>query len=343
MSLDLYPLREEELMLKQYFSDNGITTFSKPLDYDTFKELIIDSPIGKDNSFSEKISYMIEEEQFFMNQMDIDIFLHMRYLPPYLHKSDFFELSYVLDGEFTYYVSNQSFSMKKGDIVILAPNITHCSYTASDNGIQINILIRASTFENHFISLIPRDDLLHSFFMNALYSSSGGYFLEFITGDDTDLIKMILSLYDESIHNHRYKNTMLTSLLSSFFVLLIRKHENHVWLPGLCKGNLGENAIMMIEYMQKNYANVTLHYLANFFNYSDRQAQRIILSATGKTFKDNITELKMGHASKLLLETTKPIYEIAIELGFFDDSHFRRAFSSFYKMSPSAYRKELSK
>ena len=86
MSLDLYPLREEELMLKQYFSDNGITTFSKPLDYDTFKELIIDSPIGKDNSFSEKISYMIEEEQFFMNQMDIDIFLHMRYLPPYLHK-----------------------------------------------------------------------------------------------------------------------------------------------------------------------------------------------------------------------------------------------------------------
>ena len=337
-----YPLREEEQMLRQFLSDHQIGSFHEPLNYSEFEALLRRSPLWKIPEFREGISSSIKEDQFFSARADVTVFQHMRFLPPAWHQSEFFELACVLDGEFTYYLEDQVFPMKKGDITILAPNIPHCSYTADENGVQLNILVRASTFEEHFMALIPRDDLLYTFFNNALYTPGGGYCLQFITGEDMDVTKLLSGLDDEAGRNRRYKNEMLTALISVIFVTLVRNHESDIRIPGAGKSEVNERTILMLEYMQKNYATITLHHLAEFFNYSERQIQRIIVQTTGSSFKENITRLKMLHAGNFLLNTDLPIAKVAEITGYFDVSHFRKAFSSFYGVTPSEYRKPKS-
>jgi len=44
-----------------------------------------------------------------------------------------------------------------------------------------------------------------------------------------------------------------------------------------------------------------------------------------------------------LLEGSDPIVDIAISLGFFDQSHFTNVFTRLFRMSPGAYRKSFSR
>jgi len=49
--------------------------------------------------------------------------------------------------------------------------------------------------------------------------------------------------------------------------------------------------------------------------------------------------LRLTWAASQLSSTDDPIARIALEAGFFDQSHFTRAFRQSYGMTPLAYRK----
>lgn len=100
--------------------------------------------------------------------------------------------------------------------------------------------------------------------------------------------------------------------------------------------------VFILEYMQKNYTTITLSHLSDFFNYSERQMNRIIKTATGMTFGENIKKLRMNHAARLLSESSTAIRTIAELLGYYDVSNFRKIFKSYYGMTPSQYRDKKS-
>lgn len=58
----------------------------------------------------------------------------------------------------------------------------------------------------------------------------------------------------------------------------------------------------------------------------------------GITVNNYITELRLGMAVKLLVESDLSISEIAEETGFSDQSYFSKVFSAKYGISPSEYR-----
>lgn len=49
--------------------------------------------------------------------------------------------------------------------------------------------------------------------------------------------------------------------------------------------------------------------------------------------------LRLNHARALLEETDKTIATIALDVGFYDQSHFIKAFRKIYRISPNSYRK----
>jgi len=64
---------------------------------------------------------------------------------------------------------------------------------------------------------------------------------------------------------------------------------------------------------------------------------------TGKTFTEFITEVRIDHASRLLLETDQSISEIAFSSGFNNLSHFNHKFSELHDKSPRSFRKQMKK
>ncbi|MCR5101867.1 MAG: helix-turn-helix transcriptional regulator [Butyrivibrio sp.] len=131
---------------------------------------------------------------------------------------------------------------------------------------------------------------------------------------------------------------MLSALLSVFFVELLRFHEKDLEIPSMSRMALSDNIVFILEYMQKNYTTITLSHLSTFFNYSERQMQRIIESATGTSFSNNIKKLRMNKAAELLTTTNMTVSEIADSLGFYDCSSFRQSFKKYYGCSPRKFK-----
>lgn len=60
------------------------------------------------------------------------------------------------------------------------------------------------------------------------------------------------------------------------------------------------------------------------------------------TFIDSLTEIRLGHASRLLIATTKSVSEIAYETGFNNISNFNRIFKKKKGCTPKEFKKSYS-
>ncbi|MCR6720448.1 MAG: helix-turn-helix transcriptional regulator [Chitinophagaceae bacterium] len=79
--------------------------------------------------------------------------------------------------------------------------------------------------------------------------------------------------------------------------------------------------------------------MAKLANMTDVSFSRFFKSRTGITFIDSLVEMRLGHASRLLIDTTQSVAEIAYNCGFNNISNFNRLF----KRKKPARRRSLGK
>ena len=337
----LRPLRQFEKDLKEYYQYTGLSFPDHAISADQFAQMLKDHPPKK--PFSGYASRAgkernLEEISFFADSQNATVVQHVRYLPPVLHVQSFFELECVLEGKITCYIGDRKILLQQGDVLILAPNTNHSAATYEDSGIMVNLLVRSSTFEEHFLNLLPAESLLHQFFKKALYDRKDTPYLIFHTAGSDLLTRHIPALVAESEKNRRYKNSMLSAMVSVFLVELMRRHEQDVVVPSEGKYAMNEDTVFILQYLQNNNATITLSDLAGFFNYSERQLQRIILDVTGATFSDNIRNLRIANVKKLLESTNLTVADIAEKVGYYDASNLRHEFKKYCGMTPKEYR-----
>lgn len=71
---------------------------------------------------------------------------------------------------------------------------------------------------------------------------------------------------------------------------------------------------------------ITLGEAARIASMTESAFSRFFKLRTGMTFIDCVTEVRLGHASRMLISTTKTIAEIAYSCGFNNISNFNRVF-----------------
>ena len=95
-----------------------------------------------------------------------------------------------------------------------------------------------------------------------------------------------------------------------------------------------------IEYIRKHFTEaITVVELAEISHLSISALERRFKKHLGKTPRQYITEVRLEHARHLLLETNKPLADIAQATCFSDHSHFTRAYTKHFSNSPSQDRK----
>lgn len=96
----------------------------------------------------------------------------------------------------------------------------------------------------------------------------------------------------------------------------------------------------VVEFIRQNATrDCSLAVLSKVAGLSERQLRRRFQGEFGIGLSDFILKTKTHLAAKLLVETTEPIAEIALESGFCDQSAFTRAFRNKMGMPPAEYRK----
>lgn len=84
---------------------------------------------------------------------------------------------------------------------------------------------------------------------------------------------------------------------------------------------------------------VSLKEVSRIINMTETGFSRFFKLHTGKTYIDCLTETRLGHASRMLIDTTHNISEIAYDCGFNNISNFNRIFKKKKGCTPKELRR----
>lgn len=98
-----------------------------------------------------------------------------------------------------------------------------------------------------------------------------------------------------------------------------------------------------LEYMNQNFhKNITLGEVAKAVNMTEVSFSRFFKAKSGVTFIDSLLEVRLGHASRLLIDTSQSIAEVAYTCGFNNISNFNRLFKKKKRCTPTEFRENYA-
>ncbi len=136
----------------------------------------------------------------------------------------------------------------------------------------------------------------------------------------------------------------LTAFLNIFDILAASKEfrvlASPTYSPSLALYQ-GERINRVCELISKKFREgITQSEAARTAHMSPPSFSRFFRRATNKTFRAFLNEVRVGHASHLLLETDRTVAEVCYDSGFGNLSNFNRQFLKLRKVSPRAYRRK---
>ncbi|MCC8068067.1 MAG: helix-turn-helix domain-containing protein [Clostridiales bacterium] len=154
-----------------------------------------------------------------------------------------------------------------------------------------------------------------------------------------DIRSLIQHLFAEFVTADSYSETLFNNYLQIFYANIIRCSENQ-YDASLPRKQAASHTLMpaILSYIRQNYHTLSLSALAAHFHYDSAYLSRLIREATGKNYREMITELKISEAKELLALTDRSMEEIAETVGYSGPDHFGYTFRKATGMSPRQYR-----
>lgn len=98
------------------------------------------------------------------------------------------------------------------------------------------------------------------------------------------------------------------------------------------------------EYINKNYnKEVRLQTLADIVGMTPTAFSRFFKLRTGKTISEYLIDIRLGYASRKLVDSSMSIFEVCYECGFNNVSNFNRIFKKKKGCSPKVFRESYHK
>ena len=279
-------------------------------------------------------------EDFFFNaeNEDVAIVKNDRYCPPFWHRLEFIKVVYVVSGSATFFTEGKRVDIGEGNLCIVPPGVLNATFSHDDRDIVINIIIKRSTFEKSFASLLSEASVLSDYLWEMLYKKNGGRVIYFKKMLDDDITEQALHIYRELNFEKKASNIMLKSYLMLFFGQMLRYYEADRRYDE--KRDREDFRIAdIIKYIDENKATVTLPRLAERFHFSEGYLSRRIRQETGQPFNVLLREMRIGQAAVMLCNSNVPIEEICCAVGYGDVSRFYRNFRERYGMTPAQFRR----
>ena len=252
-----------------------------------------------------------------------------------IHFHDDIEVVYVLDGSVTLRNGYYTYSLRQGDIYILNDREMHSFESTGEDNMVMMLQMDLSYFSRYYNSL------KNCFFVTDTEDDSD---------ESLDVLKDILARIMMEVLQKGYgyehkviENThnLIASLMADFqyFVMEDGRFKNETRNKGnkILAGRLNR----ITDYMYDNYnRKLTLSEIADREHLSIYYLSHIIKGATGLSFQDLLSYIRVEESEKLLLGTNKKIGAIAEETGFSAVRYYIKHFEHWFGMHPLEYRKK---
>ncbi len=243
---------------------------------------------------------------------------------------------YVCDGKVIVEAGHEELSAAAGDILLLNQYI---EYAIKEVGERSNVICLAALpvfFEKSF-QMLDGQSRITDFLANALLKGERTpEYLLLHLGERHPLENLIENLC-ESLLDDGGRSSEISQYTMGLIFLHLSDHLNRVD-PNSAQSYKALVIQETLKYIEQNYKTARLGYLAEQFHQTLPVISKMIKAGTGSTFQELLMTKRFQKASQLLVETNLPVEEIALEIGYENQSYFHRQFKQRYNITPRRYR-----
>lgn len=279
---------------------------------------------------------MLKESIFYKEDLPVNCsVLNIEEYPIHFHND--LEVVFVLKGNVRLKNGYYNYDMKAGDIYILNDREIHSYYGTGEPNAVLILQLNLSYFSRYY------ETLKNSFFITDMNGAEDESIEE--------LQELIARISFENLSRERGYEKRIIGLAHSLIGCLISNFQYFAMEDGKFvneaknKGNkvLAGRLNRITDYMYENYSRrLTLTEIAEMEHLSIYYLSHFIKEATGLSFQDLLSFIRVEESEKLLLGTDKKIGAISIESGFSAVRYYIKYFTKWFGMHPADYREKYT-
>ncbi|MGQ8335531.1 AraC family transcriptional regulator [Sunxiuqinia sp. A32] len=251
-----------------------------------------------------------------------------------LHAHEDIEINLILDGEGAQRIVGDHISeITNKELVCIGSNLAHGWFThkCTNKKIrEVTIQFHTDLFDERFLK---RNQMVN--IRNMFENAKRG--IAFHPSTIETIAPRIIALYKKG----GFDSTLeLLSILHDLSISRdIKILSNATFSPEQYGTYNSRRIEKVFEYMNNNFhKQITLSEVSKIANMSEASFSRFIKKHTGFSFVDSLNEIRLGHVSRMLLDTTQSIAEIAFKCGFNNMANFNRTFKNKKGFTPKEFR-----
>jgi AraC-like DNA-binding protein len=253
--------------------------------------------------------------------------------PWHFHKE--YELVLIDSAEGTRFIGDKVSFFEDGDLVLIGPNIPHLFRNNEDYYKKLNLVAKSSFihFTEYFLGKeffdLPEMKLVRRLLDKAALAIE-------ILGKANEYVKRKMEKMSEMSPAKR-----LLTVLEILVYLSTSKDLSPVLSKAFTASNTTDTDRIdeVFQFIIQNYKHeIYIEQIAEKLNMSIASFSRYFKHHTRKTFSQYITEIRISHACRLLMERNYTISEICYQSGFENQSNFYRHFKKNTGIIPKEYK-----
>ncbi len=249
-------------------------------------------------------------------------------MPWHLHPEC--ELTLIVKGRGTRFVGDSVERFADGDLVLLGPNLPHYWWSDRDNRCSSESIVAQYNMDFMGTAFL---DLPESKVLRRLLAASGrglhfpaslptaSKLADLVELTDWSKLQLLLEILGELAY--RADGRLLASL--AYAADPVQQNDNRI--------------VKACRYVQSGYnGEIRQPEAARLVGMTPAAFSRFFRKHMRRTFESYVTEVRIGHACRLLIDTGQTVAETAFAAGFNNLANFNRHFRRLKGTSPREYR-----
>lgn len=255
-----------------------------------------------------------------------------RIIPQHWHRSS--ELIYCIDGKLNVRISSKFYQLSPNDMIFINPNTVHSTQSPISNKVfvlQLPLSYLQTLTENQF-------DHQFLFQLNTAQKKN----------EKNELLRLLLNQLANIAAINRNTLSLAKKIKSKSLVLDLLSELINNYSVYKSKNTIAEasDSVKLMndvtDYIDKHFSKkLTLHTIAQKFNYSDSYFSRNFKAWFNMNFYDFLISVRLNEAINLMMTTDQSIITISQNSGFATYRNFYNAFVRVYQIAPSRYRNKI--
>lgn len=281
-------------------------------------------------------SMVIDSNRLLEKGKRITLRPHTRFIHFPGHTHNYVEVVYMCSGRTRHIVNGSELILETGELLFLSPNAVQEIFPASEPDIAVNFIILPEFFDRSLDMLGDGSSLIRNFLIECLKNGSQEIpYLHFKVADALPIQNLIENLIWLLLHEQNHKISLNQTTMGLLFLHLMNLTDK----AEIGKDHLKQELMLMVfRYIDNHYRDGELSDLAESLSYDLYWLSRMIKKATGRTYTQLLQEKRLGQAAWLLQNTSLPVTDICLDVGYHNFSYFYKIFRGKYRMSPLEFR-----